>query len=141
MAPAAYWASWADALPMLQERLPVIAQNAVNVLGGDANVDGCLGEVRQRLLAWTDRDSLADLSGRHFRWDQQTPNLVNGHTVGNTTRLPLPSSTSGCPWCLLNRARHIRLISAHNQAVAVPMCFMGVPPDPSSRLNRAYSAC
>ena len=47
MAPAAYWASWADALPMLQERLPVVAQNAVNVLDGDANVDGCLGEVRQ----------------------------------------------------------------------------------------------
>ena len=47
MAPAAYWASWADALPMLQERLPVIAQNAVNVLDGDANVDGCLGGVRQ----------------------------------------------------------------------------------------------
>ena len=31
---------------MLQERLPVVAHNAVNVLDGDANVDGCLGEVR-----------------------------------------------------------------------------------------------
>ena len=31
------------------------------------------------------------------------------------------------------RVRHIRLISAHIQAVAVPMCFKGVPPDPSSR--------
>ena len=47
MAPAAHWASWADALPMLLERLPVVAQNAVNVLDGDVNVDGCLGEVRQ----------------------------------------------------------------------------------------------
>ena len=30
-------------LPMLQERLPIVAQNAVNVLDGDVNVDGLLG--------------------------------------------------------------------------------------------------
>ena len=33
------------------------------------------------------------------------------------------------------RALFGRLISAHIQAVAVPMCFKGVPPDPSSRLR------
>ena len=46
MALAAYWASWADALPMYQERLPVEAQNVLVVLDGDAEVEGCLGEVR-----------------------------------------------------------------------------------------------
>ena len=146
MAPAAYWASWADALPMLQERLPVVAQNAVNVLDGDANEDGCLGEVREA-AAGLDRQRFIGRPrwGRHFRWEQdplhrQIPNLVNGHTVGNTTQLPLPSSTSGSPWCFHNRVHRTRLISAHTQAVVVPMCFVGVPPDASSRLNRAYSA-
>ena len=99
MAPAAYWASWADALPMLQERLPVEAQNAVNVLDGHADAEGCLGEVREAAAGLDRQGFIGDLSGEHFRWEQDplhrpTLNLVNGHTVGNTTRLPLPSSVA-----------------------------------------------
>ena len=44
MAPAACWASWADALPMLQERLPVEVQNAA--LDDNVEVGGRLCEVR-----------------------------------------------------------------------------------------------
>ena len=31
MAPAACWASWADALPMFQDRLPAIAQSVSSI--------------------------------------------------------------------------------------------------------------
>ena len=46
MVPAAYWASWADALPMVHELLPGVAQNAVTAFEGDGELEGCLGELR-----------------------------------------------------------------------------------------------
>ena len=45
MAPAAFWASWADALPMLQQRLPELTRQVLHVLEGPAF--GCLGELRE----------------------------------------------------------------------------------------------
>ena len=45
IAPAAYWASWADALPMIQGRVPQIAGLVVQLLDQDAT--GCLGELQQ----------------------------------------------------------------------------------------------
>ena len=41
MAPAAYWSSWADTLPMIHERLPQAAQNVVDGLQGAQEVGGC----------------------------------------------------------------------------------------------------
>ena len=41
MAPAAFWASWADALPTISNRLPEVA-NRVTVLSNGQNLDGCL---------------------------------------------------------------------------------------------------
>ena len=45
MAPAAYWASWADALQMVDQRLPEVANRVVNRLA-DKEPAGCLGELR-----------------------------------------------------------------------------------------------
>ena len=45
MAPAAYWASWADALQMVDQRLPEVANRVVNRLA-DEEPAGCLGELR-----------------------------------------------------------------------------------------------
>ena len=45
MAPAAFWASWADALPMLQQRLPELTRQVLHVLEGPAF--GCLGELQE----------------------------------------------------------------------------------------------
>ena len=57
---------------MLQERLPIVAQNAVNVLDGDVNVDGCLGEVRQ-VAAGLDRQGfICRPQWGHFRWSKTT---------------------------------------------------------------------
>ena len=60
-------------------------------------------------LVWIDRGSWVDLSGELFRWEPDhhqhtTLSQGNGPTVGNTTRLPLPSITLGSPLCLPNRA-------------------------------------
>ena len=45
MAPAAYWASWADALQMVDQRLPEVANRVVNKLA-DEEPAGCLGQLR-----------------------------------------------------------------------------------------------
>ena len=45
MAPAVFWASWADALPMLQQRLPELTRQVLHVLEGPAF--GCLGELQE----------------------------------------------------------------------------------------------
>ena len=39
-------ASWADALAMLHERLPVVAEGAVSALEGEDALHGCLGELQ-----------------------------------------------------------------------------------------------
>ena len=43
MAPAAYWASWADALQMVDQRLPEMANRVLDRLEGDNEPAGCLG--------------------------------------------------------------------------------------------------
>ena len=48
LAPAAFWASWADALPMLEKRLPPLAAEITTILEGE-QVGGCLG-VATRVL-------------------------------------------------------------------------------------------
>ena len=45
MAPAAFWVSWADALPMLQQRLPELTRRVLHVLEGPTF--GCLGELQE----------------------------------------------------------------------------------------------
>ena len=45
--PAAYWASWADALPMLQTRLPQVTANIVGGLVRETPLTGCLGELQE----------------------------------------------------------------------------------------------
>ena len=41
----AFWASWADALPMIQARLPVMANAVMEALEG--NAQGCIGELQE----------------------------------------------------------------------------------------------
>ena len=44
-APAAYWASWADALHMISDWTPDVANDLVRKLGEEEPQDGCLGEL------------------------------------------------------------------------------------------------
>ena len=81
LAPAAYWASWADALP---DRLPAGTEA---ILEGEP--EGRLGELgtAARLL---DRDGFI---GRPT-WDELRAGATS-NMVGSTTHLPLPNTTSG----------------------------------------------
>ena len=44
MCHSAYWASWADSLQMISQRLPVVATQVLAHLMIDQRVAGCLGE-------------------------------------------------------------------------------------------------
>ena len=46
MAPASFWSSWADALQMIHQRLPEVADTIVESLEGPREVGGCIGELR-----------------------------------------------------------------------------------------------
>ena len=47
MAPGAYWSSWADALAMIHQRLPRVADSITDRLEGAVAVEGCLGELHE----------------------------------------------------------------------------------------------
>ena len=66
LAPAAYWASWADSLAMIQKRNPRIAENILRALEGNSQ-DGCLYELASaahvlRREGYNDLPSWADLA-------------------------------------------------------------------------------
>ena len=44
-AEAAYWASWADALPMISERNPAIAEHVEHAMTQEVHHEGCLAEL------------------------------------------------------------------------------------------------
>ena len=44
---AAYWASWADALPMIQQRTPAVANTVIEGLQQETDAIGCIGELRE----------------------------------------------------------------------------------------------
>ena len=51
MAPAAYWASWADALHMIDHRLPVVAANVAHKLTVEEGIGWFLGRTLKRRCA------------------------------------------------------------------------------------------
>ena len=64
MAPAAYWASWADALHMIDQRLFVVAANVAHKLTVEKELGGCLEELRNA-AAQLDRDGFIGKPQRH----------------------------------------------------------------------------
>ena len=46
-APAAYWASWSDALHMIHQRTPAVAESVVTALGQEEQFGGCVGELQE----------------------------------------------------------------------------------------------
>ena len=98
-APGAYWASWADALHMLQQRLPQLTGLVVHHLSHPIAL-GCLGEL-QESASRLDRDGFVsrpswDMLRRGVRprpprsWSQ-----ASGITAGSAIRLPVPNTSFG----------------------------------------------
>ena len=51
LAPAAFWASWADALAMISTRNPEIASEVVRRLDADEHFPRCVAELREASVA------------------------------------------------------------------------------------------
>ena len=77
---AAYWASWADALPMIKQRTPAVANAVVEGLQQEAGAIGCIGELRE---------SAARLDREGFWWRPGWCALSDGQ------RPPEPSGERG----------------------------------------------
>ena len=101
---AVYWASWADALPMIGERNPEIAAMALRSVEGEPPQQGCLTELQQP-TSRLDREGFGGgPRGRRcsaVRDHPRTPlaNQVSGDTAGNTGHLLSLTSGRG-PFCL-----------------------------------------
>ena len=77
MAPAAYCESWADELPIVHERLPGVAHNAVPALEGDDELESCLGALRVAVVG---------LDRQGFRGSTYVGNSSDGSTITTNTR-------------------------------------------------------
>ena len=100
---AAYWASWADALPMIGERNPEIAAMALRSVEGEPPAWPNFSRPR---LVWTGRGFGGGPRGRRCSAVRDHPrtslaNQVSGDTAGNTELLLSLTPTSGRgPFCL-----------------------------------------
>ena len=88
MAHGAYWASWADALEMIHERVPQVAESVIARLHHEDSNTGCVGELRVAAAkGFSDGAGECDLLSI-IRMSQ-----ASGHMDGNTTRPLLPNSS------------------------------------------------
>ena len=99
MAPAAFWASWANALPMLSQRLPVLTDKIMQSL--DTVQDGgCLEQLQPAGFSNDRGGSCDDQNGYSCGADHDLfPVLsqASGSMVGSITRLPFSNTTLGRP--------------------------------------------
>ena len=102
---AAYWASWADALPMIHKRNPAVADMVeLAMVDNVFPEEGCLSELA-RATDHLDREgSLSDQVGRNSAGAGGLPrvhrrNQVSGNTAGSVGLLPLQTNTSGRSPC------------------------------------------
>ena len=128
MAPAACWASWADALHMVQERLPTLAQSIVVPLEAAAEPVGCLSDLR----------AAGNTLDRHgFVGRPQWPalqacvhlpsltlNPVSGPTAANIMHLPLLNTITGRSLCSCPA----------NSGAGSSQVLVGCPTKPESRI-------
>ena len=103
---AAYWASWADALPMIQERNPAIAEIVENALVHNVfPPEGCLSELVQATSqldqeGFSERPSWSELAGASDRPRTCRRNPASGSTAGSIGHLPPPIVPLGrAPCC------------------------------------------
>ena len=127
VAPGAYWSSWADALAMIHQILPRVADSLTDRLEGAVAVGGCLGEnLMKWATAWTDRGLSDVLVGLHDHLQHTQLSQVNGPTAGNT-HLPLLNTTSGRRWCCPSGNLPTRPTCVLTPEEAPPMCSMDAP--------------
>ena len=139
MSPAACWASWADALPMLQARLPQVTANIVGGLEREAPLTGCLGELQESARS-LDHSGFVGRPGWTALRDGARPHdfvaePVSGSMAGSTSRLPLSNTTFGRPLYWPSHLPRTRLICVPTRDMG-PAVFSAVAqPHRNSRFS------
>ena len=121
MSHSAYWASWADSLQMIAQRLPTVA--VVANLADDQEGIGCLAELEEATRR-------LDHEGFGSRPERRCSplKLASGSTAGSNTHLPLPNIITGRAWFLVSCLPRTRHICAPTQDQAlVPSCWAARP--------------
>ena len=102
-APGAFWASWVDALPMLQQRLPHLTGQVMHHLS--LTLSGVWASCRSQCPDWT-------------AWS-----LASGIMAGSTIRLLVPNTIFGRRLCLPSRVLPTRPFDRTLDNVPVRCCM------------------
>ena len=133
MAPAACWASWADVLHMVQERLPVLVQSIVVQLEVAAELVGCLRDWRASGNT-LDRHGFVGCRRACDHVPLLTLNLVSGARLGNMLHLPfLIVVTSHC----VARVVPCQPNTCWSVALWTSQVLVGCPPSLSFRSTKS----
>ena len=136
VAPSLFWASWADALLMIHEKLPAVARTINHKLTDDVECDGCLGGLKRATAPFAGRPEWGSCRWECDRRQRTLSSQVSGHTDGNATRPPLLSTSSGGPWCWARLVLTCALIPATGRRSR----WVGLRPTQSSEWNHTTSA-
>ena len=136
MAPAASWASWADALHMIAGRLPEGANTVLDQLSGREHLVGCLGEVSAGAdqldrHVFVGRPSWVDLKDG-ARSPTARPSFTGAWGVATwlatsrvfRLRVPLLGDSDNCPVvCCRPGSRSVPRLSHHWSSSCNLKCF------------------
>ena len=104
MAPAAWWASWADCLPMLRERAPALTADICRALdAGAAGLPPGLRQAAEARASWP-RKATRRPPGRRWRWEhaprpRKTGRWASGRTAGSSGRPEQETTEPGRASC------------------------------------------
>ena len=142
---AAYWTSWADALPMIQERNPAVAEIVENAMVHNMfTPEGCLSELAQATSqldreGFAERPSWSELRSNRPRTYRRNP--ASGSTAGSIGHLPLPIVPLGRAPCCQASLHQTGHTFGPTQGAMQVWCLHTHPHLPSSLSLHICSGC
>ena len=130
VAPGAFGASWADVLPMVHERLPTVAEGA---LEGEDALQSCLGELQLAARSLDRHGFIRRPQWRAFQSGARPPRANDiepgewAHFWQHYATSPPESTTSGSPWCWPIRVHHTRPICGPLLGSGCSHAFLWLP--------------
>ena len=102
---AAYWASWADSLPTIEQRTPAVANAVIEGLQQETDAIGCIGELRE---------SAARLDREGFWWRPAWRALSGGQRPPESSGEPGEWPHGWQYWAPSVSDSHFREVSSHS---------------------------
>ena len=142
MAHGACWASWADALEMIHERVHQVAESVIVRLHHEDPDTGCVGELRVAAATLDRQGFLGRPQWDDLRRGVRPPpdpirmSQASGHMDGNTTRPLLPNSSSREAAVLTNSSASIQAYLWSHSGYGSSHIFCGSPSSPEFHLFR-----